>query len=238
MHRTRMTQLFHEMSTTRRAQSDSKSERSWDRAEAKHNCSVSQYLNQASTVQTDGSFQQHCLPAQRAKADLRFPILLEPSISLQKSENGENRTCGDPPVLGKLVFLLCRHSRPSGSKCLVASVDRLYKWKSFREIGGQLFRVVICKSVVCCNIWTRNTFYSDLFTSRARWNREAFPSVTALLDRPLWCPERSVGCFCEQRIQNSTISPGHSRKLHDSFDHIVQVSDLFCFRLIKSSLHK
>ena len=127
-------------------------------------CSVPEDLEQPATVQTDGFFQQHCLPAEGAKSGLRSPILHVPNISSRKTaENGENRICGNPSALGKLVFLFSRGSRSSWSKRLVASVDRLYKWKSFREIGGQLFRVIICKFVVCCNIWTGNTLSSNLF---------------------------------------------------------------------------
>ena len=132
------------------------------------NCVVLNQATTASTVQADGSLQQHWLPAQSTKAGQRFPNLHSPSISSRKSENGENRTRGNPSVLGKLVFLFYRNSRSSWPKRLAASVGRLYKWKPFREIGRQLLRVILCKSVVCCNIWTGDTFYSNLFASRYR----------------------------------------------------------------------
>ena len=132
----------------------------------------------------DGFFQQHCPQVKCPKCGLRSPNVLATTICSRKTtQNGQNRMCGNASVLCKLVFLFFRGSWYSWSKCLVASVGRLYKWKSFREIGGQLFRVVLCKSVVCCNIWVGDPVYSDLFTSRYRWNREAFSSVSAVFDR-------------------------------------------------------
>ena len=147
---------------------------------------------------TDGFFQQHCLQAECTKSDLRSPNVLAANISSRKAaENGENRTCGNASVLCKLDFLFFRGSWSSWSKCLVASVDRLYqrKRKSFREIGGLLFRVIVCKSVVCCNIWTGDTFYSNLFASRYRWNGETLSSLTAVFSGPLWFIERVDDCL-------------------------------------------
>ena len=148
---------------------------------------------------TDGFFQQHCLQAECTKSDLRSPNVLAANISPRKTaENGENRTCGNTSVLCKPDFRFFCGSWISWSKRHVASVDRLYqrKRKSFRGIGGLLFRVIVCKSVVCCNIWTGDTFYSDLLTSRYRWNREALSSLAAVFSWLLWLIERVDGCFC------------------------------------------
>ena len=182
----------------------------------------------APVFKTDGFFQQHCLQAECTKSGLRSPNVLAASISSRKTaENGENRTCGNASVLWKLDFRFFRVIWSSWSKCHVASVERLYqrKWTSFREIGRLLFRVIFCKYVVCCNIWTGDTFYSDLLASRYRWNREALSSLTAVFSGPLWFTERVDDCFCCQGVENSAVSASHSRKLRDSYDHIIQVSD-------------
>jgi len=97
-----------------------------------------------------------------------FPSSSSPASLYRKAKTAKIGHVEIPLFWANLFFSFVAIAGPSWSKCLVTSVDRLYKWKSFREIGGQLFRVVLCKPVVCYHIWTRDTFHSDLFTSRAR----------------------------------------------------------------------